>query len=116
MDEKTRTWLKSGKYLPRQLRDFHDAKTAFKVMHRCIAIENNVLAKDVSWVTGQGYVIDIFLWFMAMNGYTLQKNRSKQNFADLDETIKKWDAVLRNESGAVLKSLLGPAVAGKETT
>lgn len=82
------TFLKSGAYLPKPLRDFHDSKEVFKTMHATVAIEKNEYAKDVSWVVGQCYVIDIFLWFMARRGWTLQRSRVDADFRDLGADIE----------------------------
>lgn len=76
-------WLKSGAYLPESLRDFHDQKNVFKAMHSIIRVDGHECAKDVGWVAGQCYVIDIFLWFMARRGYTLQRSRTRLPFRDL---------------------------------
>jgi hypothetical protein len=81
-------FLKSGAYLPKPLRDFHDSKEVFKTMHSIVAVEKNEYAKDVSWVAGQCYVIDIFLWFMARRGWTLQRSRVDADFRDLGADIK----------------------------
>lgn len=84
-------WLKSGEYLPRVMRDFHDQKDLFKAMHDTINVGSHEYAGKVDWVTGQCYVIDVFLWFMARRGYTLQRSRAKQEFVSLDETIRQCD-------------------------
>lgn len=76
-------WLRSGKYLPEPLRDFHDQKDVFKAMHQIVNVEGNEYAKPVDWIAGQCYVIDIFLWFMARRGYTLQRTRRKDDYRDL---------------------------------
>lgn len=81
------TWLKSGKYLPECLRDFHDQKDIFKAIHQTINVAGHGYIKDVDWIKGQCYVIDIFLWWMAKRGYTLQRTRTKGEFRDL------WDDV-----------------------
>ena len=49
-----------------------------------------------SWVEGQCYVIDVFLWFMARRGYTLQRSKVKcDDFRDIHADV---DAVnKRNE-------------------
>jgi hypothetical protein len=90
------TWMKSGKYLPAPLRDFHDQKDTFKAMHEIINVEGHDYCKDVSWIAGQCYVVDIFLWFMARRGYTLQRSRQRYDFLDLEDTVrnqkKKRDA------------------------
>lgn len=82
-------WMNSGRYLPQALRDFHDQKDVFSTMHSLVNVEGNEYAKDVSWIAGQCYVIDIFLWFMAKRGYTLQRSRQKLPFRDLDDDIAR---------------------------
>ena len=82
-------WLKSGQYLPQPLRDFHDQKDVFKLMHSRINVEGHEYAKVVNWVAGQCYVIDIFLWFMARRGWTLQRSRTALEFNDLDAEKKE---------------------------
>jgi hypothetical protein len=75
-------WLRSGDYLPKFMRDFHDQKTVFRYMHHAYRDDEN--EKDMpNWVQGHCYVIDWFLWFMASRGYTLQKTRKKLSFKDL---------------------------------
>ncbi len=81
-------FLKSGKYLPPVLRDFHDAKDVFKTMHGTMDMSKNTYCKDVTWTAGQCYVIDCFLWFMARRGYTLQRSRANVEFRDLADDIK----------------------------
>lgn len=76
-------WLKTGAYLPKPLRDFHAQKNLFKVMHESIQEPLNPLIKRPSWVEGHVYVIDVFLWYMARRGYTLQRTKVKGNFRDL---------------------------------
>lgn len=84
----TQQLLDSGKYLPPILRDFHDQKDIFKAMHEIVNVEGHDYAKKVDWVSGQCYVIDIFLWFMARRGYTLQRSRVKcDDFRDIHADI-----------------------------
>lgn len=82
-------WLKSGAYLPKPLRDFHDAKDVFKTVHTKIDLSKNEYCKDITWTSAQVYVIDIFLWFMAKRGWTLQRSRSKLEFLDLQKDIEE---------------------------
>jgi hypothetical protein len=81
-------YVTSGAHLPKPLRDFHDAKDVFKAMHSAVAVDKNAYAKDISWVAGQCYVIDIFLWFMAKRGWTLQRSRAHVDFLNLEDDIK----------------------------
>ena len=82
------TFLQSGKYLPKPLRDFHDAKEVLKTIHGTMNIEKNEYARKVNWITGSCYVIDVFLWFMARRGWTMQRSRANVDFLDLNEDIE----------------------------
>lgn len=86
MHESVATWRKSGKYLPRFLRDFHDQKDTFKAIHDTVNVMGHEYVKDISWVAGQCYVIDIFLWFMARHGYVLRRAHRKLPFDDIEIT------------------------------
>lgn len=89
-------FLNSGAYLPEILRDFHDQKDIFKAMHEIIKERPGDLIKRPTWVEGQVYVIDVFLWFMARRGYTLQRTRRRGDFRDIHADVaaqeKKRDA------------------------
>ena len=85
-DKSVLEWRKSGKYLPRFMRDFHDQKDTFKAMHDTVAVEKHEYAKDISWVAGQCYVIDLFLWHMARHGYVLRKADKDLPFDDIEST------------------------------
>lgn len=85
--DQTTEWLKTLAYLPPPLRDFHDQKDVFKAMHEIINVQGHEYARSVDWVTGQCYVIDIFLWFMARHGYTLQRSRAQVPFRDLHADV-----------------------------
>ena len=91
-------WLESGEYLPEPLRDFHDQKEVFKAMHDIIREHQGATIKRPTWIEGQCYVIDVFLWFMARRGWTLQRTRRSGDFRDLDtdvrEQTKKRDAAM----------------------
>lgn len=99
-------WLKSGKHLPIWLRDFHDQKDTFKAIHEIYC--GNESAKEINWREAHCYVIDMFLWFMARRGYTLQRTRTKLEFGDvrIDVAAQKE---LRNKTfhAAILKEKKG---------
>jgi hypothetical protein len=84
-------WMKAGKYLPEPLRDFHDQKEVFKAMHdtQKPASPSDAIGGhySIDFVTGQCYVIDRFLWYMARRGYTLQRSRARLPFRDLDADV-----------------------------
>lgn len=95
-------WLDSAEYLPPPLRDFHDQKDVFKAMHEIIDVDEHEYAKSVNWRDGQCYVIDIFLWFMARRGYTLQRSRKRLPFRDLDSDVSKADEQRQAHFAALL--------------
>lgn len=95
MDQTARQWRAEGLHLPEFMRDFHDQKDLFKAMHERIRVEDHPYAKEIGWVTGQCYIIDVFLWFMAMHGYTIQKTRKQAGFDDIRETMRRKDARAR---------------------
>lgn len=78
-------WLKSGAYLPPPMRDFHDQKDVFKALYDTIVIPDQL--KHISWVDAHIFTVDIFLWWMARRGYTLQRSRAHQQFVDFDKTV-----------------------------
>lgn len=92
-------WLKSGRYLPPPLRDFHDQKKVFQVIGEMVSRRkkreanalDNMVAGLPNWIMGQVYVIDFFLWFMARRGWTLQRSRQRLEFANLDDDIKAFE-------------------------
>jgi hypothetical protein len=112
-------WMKAGKYLPDVLRDFHDQKDVFKAMHELQkpADPTDVMGGhySIDFVTGQCYVIDRFLWFMARRGYTLQRSRAGLPFRDLQADVKaakeKRDA---HATALLMARTLPPVVEGDE--
>lgn len=104
-------WMKAGNYLPDVLRDFHDQKDVFKAMHD---LQKPASPSDVtgghyslSFVTGQCYVIDRFLWFMARRGYTLQRSRARLPFRDLQADVAAATEKRNAHDMALLTSHLG---------
>ncbi len=92
-------WLASGKYLPKPLRDFHDQKAVFKTIDYFIKEKENSTVKRPDWIAAHCYVIDVFLWFMARRGYTLQKTKTRLDFRDLEVDVgiyqqKEMDSVM----------------------
>jgi hypothetical protein len=106
-ESKLDRWLKDGRYLPSFMRDFHDQKDLFKSIHQTIRVKDHGYSKDVDWVSGQCYVIDIFLWWMARRGYTLQRCRADQEFGNLRDTIRDCNERRSNAEIAALKSAFG---------
>lgn len=97
-------WLRSGEYLPAPLRDFHDQKDVFKAIHQLVKVNDNKYIKDVDWITGHCYVIDIFLWWMAKRGYTLQRSRKQVPFRSLADDVAECRRVRDEAHFSALKS------------
>jgi hypothetical protein len=105
-----REWLKSGGYLPGFLRDFHAQKDVFKWIDRQDIRKDD--GRDVpNWIAAHIYTIDIFLWFMALHGYTLQRSRVRVPFEDLHAKI----AALKAEDAAAFCALLYKSRAAAQT-
>lgn len=104
-DSKTQEWLKSGDYLPLFMRDFHDQKDLFKALDEVVQNRQDTYTHGISWVAAQVYTVDIFLWLMAKNGYTLQRSRKRVGFND----IYTWVAAAKSRWQTHFASVLGLA-------
>jgi hypothetical protein len=78
--------LNECRYMPKEFRDFHDQKDLFKLIFTRIRKPEEI--KHISWVDAHIYTVDVFLWFMAKRGYTLQKARHGVEFINIQEEIK----------------------------
>lgn len=103
IDPRTRAWRAAGKHLPPMLRDFHDQKDIFKLVDSLTTSAPDATIRRPTWVEGQVYVIDTFLWCMARHGYTLQRSRAQLPFECLSDNAK----AMRDCEAAVLGSILG---------
>lgn len=97
-------WLNQGKHLPEFMRDFHYQKELFKAMHEIVIEDKSKLEKRPTWIQGHIYVIDVFLWFMARRGYTLQRSRSKMTFRDLTKDIENATKKREDSFAEILKN------------
>lgn len=104
-DSKTQEWLKSSEYLPPFMRDFHDQKDLFKALDEVVQNRKDTdsYTRDISWVAAQVYTVDIFLWMMAKNGYTLQRARKRVGFND----IYTWVAAAKRRWQSHFASVMG---------
>lgn len=99
-------WLKSGEYLPPPLRDFHDQKEVFKAMHEIVREDPAAFVKRPTWIEGQCYVIDVFLFFMARRGWTMQRTRRNGNFRDLDADVDAKTRQRDQDSAVMLSNMM----------
>jgi hypothetical protein len=94
-------WLKSGAYLPDFMRDFHDQKDLFKTVHELVRTNDGT--QRISWIDAHIYTVDVFLWFMARRGYTLQRTRTKCEFLDIHQTLADQEKVRTEALMAALR-------------
>jgi hypothetical protein len=104
-------FMNSGKYLPKFMRDFHAQKRLFKSIDEMVdrAKERDKKlhrygSEYPNWIMAHVYVIDIFLWYMALHGYTLQKSRKQCKFDDIHKTLEDWD----KRSMESMRAFIGP--------
>src|SRR5690348_13663231 len=109
MDDQLRQWRSEQKHLPEFMRDFHNCKDLFKGIADYIEVESDHPAKDVNWRQAHCYTIDVFLWFMAEHGFTLQRSRARQNFSDLDALLNTLNDLRRQ---AFTDAMLGQNLEG----
>ena len=91
MNNALKRWREDQKHLPEFMRDFHNCKRLFKGIADFIVVEDDHPAKDVNWRQAHCYTIDVFLWFMARHGYTLQRSRTRLDYEDLDALLDRLD-------------------------
>lgn len=105
MSEKmsNREWRKSGGNLPEFMRDFHDAKDLFKTIEEMYGRDKYY---GVDWVSAQCYVVDRFLWFMALHGYTLQKTRKDVECSDIYQTLDEYREKRMKASAELLNAAM----------
>ncbi len=102
IDSRIIEWRKKTQHLPMFMRDFHDQKDLFKMIHELTITESDTIREEITWSEGHIYTIDTFLWAMARFGYTLQKTGKKLDFEDIKEVIE----FQREERGRKFASLL----------
>lgn len=103
MNDQLRQWREDQKHLPVLMRDFHNCKELFKTISEYIVCEDGNPANKVNWVQAHSYTIDVFLWFMAEHGYTLQKCRAKQDFSNLPERMAQHRSVRLERLGQIVR-------------
>lgn len=101
-------YLSNLDYLPDFMKDFHDQKDLFKSIFDQYRNGNaKELLERVNWVDAHCFTIDVFLWWMAENGYKLQKIRkSDVKFDNAEETIKHFTDIRRTRSAAIFKEII----------
>lgn len=102
-------YMKNQKNLPDFMRDFHDQKDLFKTIYDQYSEGNNKeLLSRINWIDAQCFTIDIFLWWMGIHGYKLQKIRQKEiDFFDANETINHYTEIRCKDQARFINDLIG---------
>jgi len=107
MDLDLKQWLDDGNYLPEPLKDFHDQKRVFQRLDEMVG-RRDWPNGSPDWMTCQLFTIDVFLWFMASHGYTLQKSRLPHDrrppFCDLGTTMEDYERRRMDAFAEMLKN------------
>lgn len=93
-------YKKELKYLPDYLRDFHNQKDLFKMIHGWYNqnYKETELLKKISFREGQIFIIDFVLWCLVRYGYKIQyNNMDKSKFNNYSEQLNNWQKV-KNET------------------
>ncbi|MDH1104787.1 hypothetical protein N5C55_02705 [Pseudomonas otitidis] len=102
MDNQLKQWREDQKHLPEFMRDFHKCKDLFRGIEDFTLLDDDHPARQVNWRQAQCYTIDVFLWFMARHGYTLQRSRTRLNFDDLDARLDQLCQARRDAFAAAM--------------
>jgi hypothetical protein len=101
-------YVESGEHLPDFMKDFHDQKDLFKAFYEQWNDGSVQVLKDVSWRDAHVFTVDIFLWWMGLHGYKLQKTRKKGvAFPEPEQTIKELREEAREKFSKLLKARMG---------
>jgi hypothetical protein len=95
-------WRDRGRHLPQFLRDFHKQKDVFKLFERAASRLRSSDLNLPSWRAAHVYTIDVFLWLMALYGWTLQRSRAHVDHEDIHAAI----AAMKDEEVAALRTFL----------
>lgn len=98
---KLEEFMSENNYLPPFMQDLHDIKNIFKAIEDSIITnrrksDNPLFSNsegNITWCQGLIYTTEIFLYFMAHHGYTLQKSKRNLPFYELEDTINEWKKI-----------------------
>jgi len=101
-------YVESGENLPDWMQDFHDQKDLFKAIYDLWKGSDNAKVLDnITWVDAHVYTIDVFLWWMGLHGYKLQKSRKKGvDFYDPIQTIEDFKKARNAEIAKIFAKTL----------
>lgn len=114
MDKNLIEYLGNGDYLPSVMNDFHDQKDIFQFLATLSKKNDGFGMDEFSWVMGHVYIVDVFLWYMAKHGFTLQKCRKNLPFNNVYESTSEFLEVKSKQQLTLLQSVLAKKNGGNE--
>jgi hypothetical protein len=106
------SFLKNGVYLPPELRGFYAQKSLFRRIQEVSSRYKWGYLEKPPMQVAMCYTIDIFLWFMAKHGYTLQKTRVKvEGLKDFGEMMDEFEQQRQADRDFFLKAMVASSVA-----
>lgn len=90
MDRRIEVWRKELNFLPPYLRDFHNQKDLFKVLH-WVWMPHGGIGELINFRSGMTYMMDGFLWTLARHGLVIYRSSARLPFEDLDEKVSALD-------------------------
>jgi hypothetical protein len=115
------SWLSDGRYLPTFMRDFHDQKDLFRYLDG-IRERSDANAQGAPAMAGVDsraahvYTVNVFLWVMAKNGWTLQRARKRFSFGDICESVAASTREHLEQCASILSGVLRAARSAKTTS
>ncbi len=108
-DSNIEYYRKELKYLPDFIKDFHNQKDLFKIIHGWYnphSIENELL-KKITFRDGQIFIIDYVLWCLSKYGFKIQRNNiEKSKFNSYFEQLNNWQKTKSETEISALTNLL----------
>ena len=102
-------YKKELKYLPEYLRDFHNQKDLFKMIHGWYNpnYKETELLNKITFRDGQIFIIDFVLWCLVRYGYKIQyNNMNKSKFNNYDNQLSNWQKVKSETEISALTNIL----------
>lgn len=106
-----RQYRDSNDHLPQCMKDFSDRCEIFDAMKALTDDAGMPEECQLSSMHAHIFTVDVFLWFMARHGYTLQRSRAHVEFDDLDQARQN----VRDERLRRLERLINSTKAPQES-
>lgn len=97
--------IADGDHLPEILRAYDDQDQLFRAMHGLTGWnDDDHCASDVTHITGNKYVVELFLKFMAEHGYVLRKDPQLAGARDIETSLAQFEQKEREVRQSMIES------------